>query len=76
MLVKSCERIESGLPLSLRWQMYFNIAIDFGIGLLPVVGDLADVYFRANMRNAMILGNYLHKGSTDSEMQGSHRLGG
>lgn len=66
MLVKACERIEGGLPPSLRWRMHLNIVIDLGIGLLPVVGDLADVYFRANMRNATILGNYLRR-TTDQE---------
>lgn len=39
--------------------MYFNILLDFGIGLVPFVGDVADAIFRANTRNAWLLEEYL-----------------
>ena len=39
--------------------MMWNIMLDFGIGLIPFVGDLADALYRANTRNAWLLDAYL-----------------
>lgn len=39
--------------------MMWNISLDFGIGLIPIVGDLADALYRANTRNAWLLDAYL-----------------
>ena len=61
MLVKSCGAIDGGLPQALRARMLFNIALDFGIGLVPIIGDLADAIYRANSRNAWLLESYLSK---------------
>jgi Domain of unknown function (DUF4112) len=41
--------------------MYTNMAIDFGIGLIPVVGDMADAWFKCNTRNNIILEKYLRE---------------
>lgn len=41
--------------------MMFNIALDFGLGLVPLLGDIADAIFRANTRNAWLLEVYLTK---------------
>jgi hypothetical protein len=41
--------------------MIFNILIDFGIGLIPILGDIADALYRANTRNAWLLETYLVK---------------
>jgi hypothetical protein len=35
--------------------MLLNIAIDFLIGIVPIVGDLADASFRANSKNVRLL---------------------
>jgi len=51
--------IDGGLPLMLKARMMTNIAIDFAIGLVPIVGDIADVFYRANTRNCWILWTYL-----------------
>ena len=42
----------------------WNIMLDFGIGLIPIVGDLADAMFRANTRNAWLLDAYLTEKAT------------
>lgn len=64
MVMKSCEKIDGGLPASLRMKMTMNILLDFVIGLVPFVGDLADAMYKCNTRNAIILENYLRdKGS-------------
>jgi Domain of unknown function (DUF4112) len=41
--------------------MYTNLAIDFGIGLVPVLGDFADAWFKCNTRNNMLLERYLRE---------------
>lgn len=37
-------------------RMFGNVAIDFAVGLIPGIGDLADVAFKANVRNLRIMG--------------------
>jgi hypothetical protein len=39
-------------------KMVGNIVFDWAIGLLPILGDLADIGFKANMRNWNILKKY------------------
>ncbi len=36
-------------------RMALNIAIDYGVGLLPVVGDLADAWWKSNHMNVELL---------------------
>ncbi|KAL1894919.1 hypothetical protein Sste5346_005606 [Sporothrix stenoceras] len=70
LVVKNCAKIDGGLPPSLQYRMYFNILLDFGIGLVPFVGDVADAIFRANTRNAWILEEYLiKKAEAEREIQ-------
>jgi len=41
-----------------RWtllRMLFNVLIDWLLGLIPVVGDIFDIGFKANRRNIAIL---------------------
>ena len=49
--------------------MYFNIILDFAVGLVPFVGDIADAAFRANTRNCWALEQYL-KRKAESERTG------
>src|ERR1700736_3304272 len=59
MVLRTCQQIEGGLPANVTSKMYFNIILDFGIGLVPFLGDIADALFRANTRNAVVLEKYL-----------------
>ena len=61
MVLRTCQQVEGGLPANVTWKMYFNIILDFGIGLLPIVGDVVDAVFRANTRNAAVLEKYLRQ---------------
>ncbi|KAJ9151891.1 Ph domain-containing protein [Pleurostoma richardsiae] len=61
MVVRHCSKIEGGLPPAIKSRMLFNIVLDFALGLVPFLGDLADAVFRANTRNAWILEEYLIK---------------
>lgn len=40
MVVRTCEQVEGGLPSEIKAKMLFNIVLDFGIGLLPILGDI------------------------------------
>lgn len=46
---------EIGLPFMLRAQMLKNIAMDFIIGCIPVLGDIADIFYRSNQKNVRIM---------------------
>ncbi|KAH6666165.1 hypothetical protein B0J14DRAFT_436714, partial [Halenospora varia] len=60
MVLRTCREVQGGLPKSVQAKMVFNIIMDFG-GLVPLIGDIVDVLFRANTRNAMVLKDYLHE---------------
>lgn len=52
------------LPGSVTAQMFFNNAVSAGVGLVPLVGDVALAAWKANWRNAHILEEYLrHRGA-------------
>lgn len=61
MVVKNCETIEGGLPSRLRTMMMINVIIDFIIGLVPFIGDVADAVYKCNTRNAIILEKHLRE---------------
>jgi hypothetical protein len=53
------EAARLGAPKSILLKMAFNIALDAFAGALPILGDLFDFGWKANQRNARILGGYL-----------------
>ncbi|ORY69558.1 PH domain-containing protein [Pseudomassariella vexata] len=61
MVVHTCKQVEGGLPQSVLSKMYMNVILDFLVGLVPFLGDVADAVFRANTRNAVVLEEYLRK---------------
>ncbi len=48
-----------GAPNSLLLKMSANIGIDFGLGSVPVLGDIFDLFFKSNTRNLKMLTDYL-----------------
>src|SRR5512147_664720 len=50
-----CEARRLGVRRSAIARMIGNVALDMVIGALPLVGDAADVFWRANARNMRIL---------------------
>lgn len=50
-----------GLPSSALLRMLSNAAVDFGIGLVPVVGDVGDAIFKAHARNLRIIEEHIEK---------------
>lgn len=61
MVMRTCGEIEGGMPGSLKTKMLLNVIVDFFIGLVPFVGDIADALYKCNSRNAILLENYLRK---------------
>jgi hypothetical protein len=59
LLVRGCMKVKGGLPMGILIQMLINVAIDFLIGLIPFLGDIADAYFKANTKNCRLLEEHL-----------------
>ena len=49
-----------GAPAALKRKMIRNMIIEAVMGILPVVGDLFDVYWKANTRNTALLRGWIH----------------
>jgi hypothetical protein len=50
-----------GAPLPILNQMLANIAIDFAVGAIPLLGDIFDVTFKANRRNIALLRQHMEE---------------
>jgi hypothetical protein len=48
-----------GLPRAKLMRMLANVGIEAAVGSVPVLGDLFDVAFKANLRNLAILEEHL-----------------
>jgi hypothetical protein len=46
------------VPRVVQLRMLLNVAIDAGFGLVPILGDLFDVAWKANERNVALLEQY------------------
>jgi hypothetical protein len=44
-----------GLPRSVLVKMAGNVVLDIALGATPLIGDLADTWFKANVRNLAII---------------------
>ena len=44
-----------GVPFGMVLRMVVNVAIDFGLGCVPVAGDVFDALWRANLMNVDLL---------------------
>ena len=61
MVFKKCCQVEGGLDSSIKMRMMLNIAVDFVVGLVPFIGDLADAAFKCNTKNLRLLERTLDK---------------
>ena len=50
-----------GAPNHLLVKMLANVAIDTGLGTIPVVGDIFDVLFKSNIKNIDLLHDFIHE---------------
>jgi len=51
------------IPRVVQLRMVMNAAIDLAVGLIPVVGDLFDFGWKANIKNLALLERHAHIGS-------------
>jgi len=49
------EAVRLGLPRRKITRMLVNVAIEAGLGAFPILGDLLDVVWKANLRNVAII---------------------
>lgn len=61
LLIRKMATVPCGLPKSILLYMGINIFIDFVVGLVPFVGDLADAYVKCNSKNVRLLEKHLDK---------------
>lgn len=59
LLFKKCMTVDGGLPSQVSMKMLINIILDFVVGLVPILGDLADAAFKANTKNLRLLERHL-----------------
>ena len=59
-----------GLPRRTQARMLFNIALDTGLGAIPLVGDVWDALFASNSKNLRLLKTHLdrHAGTLTGEV--------
>lgn len=56
------------LPKHKKTKMIRNIVLDTAIGFLPIVGDLGDLFFKANTKNLQILEEHDSKTVLEGEV--------
>ncbi len=52
---------QMGVPKSILLKMAFNIGFDAILGIVPVIGDVSDIVWKANQRNVQLLNDYLNQ---------------
>ena len=50
--------VQRGLPTIIVSRMLANVALDFVIGAIPVIGDAFDLWYKSNARNLGLLRRY------------------
>jgi uncharacterized protein DUF4112 len=55
------------LPAVVQARMVLNAAIDMLVGFVPIVGDLVDIGFKANLRNLALLERHANRGLPPSK---------
>jgi hypothetical protein len=55
------EASRMGAPRGLLARMGWNVAVDTFVGEVPILGDLFDIGFKANIRNLALLDGYLQR---------------
>jgi Domain of unknown function (DUF4112) len=62
-----------GVPARLLVAMLVNIGIDFGLGAVPFLGDIFDLFFKSNTRNVDLLRRHLRDRPAAGSGRGSTR---
>lgn len=62
-----------GVPRGMLLRMGSNLAVDYAVGLMPVLGDLLDVAFKANRKNVDLVEAHLLQQLTDGTASAHNR---
>ena len=60
------EAARLGAPRGTLVRMGFNVALDFGVGSIPLLGDLFDAAFKANLKNVELLERHLDDATVEA----------
>ena len=75
-IVTQASRVSGGLDGKLRSKMVKNVILEIVIGLTPMLGDFADIFFRCSTKNAKLLEdmllNRVQYHARDAEKMGSN----
>lgn len=58
-LIREARRL--GAPKWLIARMIWNVAVDVGVGAVPLVGDMFDVAWKANRKNIELLSRHFER---------------
>jgi uncharacterized protein DUF4112 len=61
------ESARLGVPRTLLARMGWNVAVDTFVGEVPILGDLFDVAWKANMRNLALLEEHLQQPTSSAK---------
>lgn len=64
---------QMGMPKRYLVLMGFNIGVDMIIGAIPLIGDLADIGWKANLRNVRLMEQYVEKAGRETVVTYSSR---
>ena len=74
-VMKTCQSVKPGLPSDVKSKMFWNLIVDFVIGFVPILGDLADAAYKCNTKNAILLETELNKRADKRDKQAGGVLG-
>lgn len=66
------EAVRARVPIPLLLRMALNLLLDTALGYVPLAGDIADVGFRANKKNARLLEQAIEAGRTHEGSTGAY----
>ncbi|MDQ8194466.1 DUF4112 domain-containing protein [Coraliomargarita sp. SDUM461004] len=59
------EALRLKLGAAVIFRMFMNVLIDWVVGTIPILGDLFDVAFKSNLRNAKLVAEAIRKKRSD-----------
>jgi len=68
-LMRTMDKVDGGLPGNVKIRMAINLLVDFLVGLIPFIGDLADAAVRCNSRNVRLLEEHLDRKYKPDELR-------
>ena len=64
-----------GVPEDIQSKMMRNVVVDFGLGFIPIFGDLVDIFYKANRKNVHLMERWwLEVNKTDVDNSTASKL--